>query len=358
MVNKEDVQKAIEFVKSLETKGATRENAILLLETTKKVIQQMGDLNLPITPDKFEIWFYTFLVLFLKGKFNPKEEEILNTYVIVFHEIKGKPKVITEVEKQLIKREVDETLNITSLLIKDTIETVERYNRRLIEKESAILTIKTIEDINLSIKNLIEEIKLLQQTNRELKEELNKSLRKIEVLKEKIKALSEKDYKDPLTNLFSRAKLEPVIDNLIKKSPFLPFCLAIIDIDDFRKLNDFYGHKTGDELLKKVAEVLIGETRTNDYGFRYGGEEFAIIISEVNLKEAIVVCERIRRRISEIKIPTEKGVARTTVSIGIAEAKIEDTAKEIIERADKSLHIAKLDGKNCIRTEIDLLSRQ
>ena len=362
IIDKSDLIRAMEFVQEVEKQVTSKDKALILAEATKKALNQLSQLNIPITPSRFKVWFFAFLILILKGVFNPSEDDILKAYLLTFNEMKGKKDFSPlEIEKSIISKEAEETLDMSRMALQEAISIVEKHIKQLAERESSLNVIKTMEELSKTIELLTQEIRALQKTNMELKEELNKSVRKMEVLKERLKALQEKSQKDPLTNLLNRAKFEILLEKYLKdlkNGKIKVFSIAMLDIDNFKKLNDLFGHMVGDEFLRRCAGVMIGELRSNDLAFRYGGEEFAIIISEARLKEAIVVCERLRRKIEEIRITTEMGVAKTTVSIGIAEAKNDDTVRSIVDRADKALYLAKRDGKNCIRTEEDVRLRK
>ncbi len=362
ILDRSDLIKAMDFVREAERQVASKDKALVLAEATKRALNQLSQLNIVITPDRFAIWFYAFLILILKGIFNPSEDEILKAYLLTFNEMKGKKDFRPiEIEKSIISKETEETLDVSKMALQEAIGVIEKYTKQLAERENSLNVIKTMEELNKTIELLTQEIKILQKTNMELKEELNKSIRKMEVLKERLRDLQEKSQKDPLTSLLNRAKFEIILEKHLKdlkNNKVKTFSIAMLDIDNFKKLNDVFGHPVGDEFLKRCVGTIIGELRSSDLAFRYGGEEFAIIISEAELKEAIVVCERLRRKIEEIKVPTEMGVAKTTVSIGIAEAKRDDTTKSIVDRADKALYLAKRDGKNCIRTEEDVKLRK
>ncbi len=122
----------------------------------------------------------------------------------------------------------------------------------------------------------------------------------------------------------------------------------MFDIDDFKGVNDKYGHQTGDEVLVKVADEVKKCMSKGDIIGRYGGEEFIILLPNVNCEAAINLGERIRKNIEEARILGDK--RKVTVSIGIAMSSYESlNNEEIIRRADQALYKAKRDGKNrCI----------
>ena len=128
-------------------------------------------------------------------------------------------------------------------------------------------------------------------------------------------------------------------------------CLVMIDIDDFKRVNDSFGHLCGDEVIRNISRILREAVRGKDTLGRYGGEEFAIVLPETTLEAAHVVAERIRTSV-EATVLEGKNRVRATVSLGLASATPEmKHYGEWIERADRSLYRAKLAGRN--RTIVD-----
>ena len=134
------------------------------------------------------------------------------------------------------------------------------------------------------------------------------------------------------------------------------FSLLVIDIDDFKKFNDSYGHQIGDVVLVKVAETIKNSIRKNDFPSRYGGDEFFIILPETKIKGALVLAERIRSKVvalsSEIKQDSGLPISPISISAGVGEFKTKyKDYKEFIQVVDALLYKAKERGKNCIVTE-------
>ncbi len=154
---------------------------------------------------------------------------------------------------------------------------------------------------------------------------------------------------DALTGLYNKRFILTELESQMKiaKRNQRKLSLMIIDIDDFKKLNDTYGHIAGDEFLKKTAFHLNRSLREQDSAGRFGGEEFIILLPETDIEGAAMLAERIRNAIFDTEIIFEKKQIKTTISIGLSEYENE-TASELINIADKELYKAKVAGKNRI----------
>ncbi len=157
---------------------------------------------------------------------------------------------------------------------------------------------------------------------------------------------------DGLTKLFIRRHFDYLLDSEIKRSARYkhPISLLMMDIDNFKSINDTYGHQMGDEMLKKIANVIKTTIRKIDLPCRYGGEEFTLILPETHKKHAKKISERLRKNISEIVVKTEAGKEISpTISIGISNYPLDSHGRdELLGCADKALYFAKKMGKNCV----------
>ncbi|MEP0813056.1 MAG: diguanylate cyclase [bacterium] len=125
------------------------------------------------------------------------------------------------------------------------------------------------------------------------------------------------------------------------------FALLLVDVDHFKLVNDELGHLTGDEVLRQVAKVLLGRTRQTDFVCRYGGEEFAIILHNLDKRSARERAERLRKAVeAEVRAGSDSGARAVTISIGIAHYEPGMSQDKIIELADKGLYLAKERGRN------------
>ncbi len=159
--------------------------------------------------------------------------------------------------------------------------------------------------------------------------------------------LRKKAFTDPLTGLYNRARMEEVF--LFEHQKFLqyntPFSIALIDLDDFKDVNDTFGHTVGDRYLKMISKHMMAFFKQQGIIGRWGGEEFLIMLPGLSLNEAKALVERFQTSFRDIDCPT---IGERTASFGLASIDTDDTLSSLVSRADEALLLAKLKGKNRI----------
>lgn len=152
---------------------------------------------------------------------------------------------------------------------------------------------------------------------------------------------------DALTGLYNRRHFNAELEREFMRSKRYGgnLCIAIIDIDFFKKINDTYGHLCGDYVLKEVAYLILENFRKTDMVFRYGGEEFVVIMTETSLENSLIPLERLRKTIEDNNFMYKGKKITVTVSIGV-ETNQTDTTDEFLNNADKALYKAKQNGRN------------
>ncbi|GEM_PF-2227074 len=176
----------------------------------------------------------------------------------------------------------------------------------------------------------------------------------IEKLSKEVELFSVKAYIDSLTGVYNRRALEETAPDLIAKYQSLkkPLSVMMVDFDNFKVINDTYGHQVGDYVLRESAEIISSTLRETDLVFRYGGEEFLVLLPGTPLKGALRAGENVRRKVENHTFSIGDFSFSLTVSVGVTEVGEGDRdLGEIINRADRALYIAKKTGKNRVYAE-------
>lgn len=199
-------------------------------------------------------------------------------------------------------------------------------------------------------KNLIDSSSLLsrfQEVQDHMNSEVTKANETISSLLLRINDLERKSNTDPLTKVLNRKAMDDYLLSVCSHTPLSEnFHLMMIDIDDFKEINDSFGHLAGDKVLIFLSSIFKKTVREGDKIFRYGGEEFVIVVNRTDTKGSVMVAERILELVRQNKLLFKSKQMSITLSIGITHCVQNDAPENIIERADKALYRAKSLGKN------------
>ncbi|MDR2891698.1 MAG: diguanylate cyclase [Deltaproteobacteria bacterium] len=184
--------------------------------------------------------------------------------------------------------------------------------------------------------------------------DINKQSDSVRELRDKLRtvtseknAVAKQSKIDSLTQLYSRRTFDETLQSLAFSGNI--FSCIMFDIDHFKRVNDSFGHAEGDAVLKKVASSLKKTSRKPDNAYRYGGEEFAVLLPGTNLADAVIVAERIRCHVCEnVFLPDGQ---QMTISAGCSEYRPGESGMSVVVRADKALYAAKNSGRNRVCTE-------
>ncbi len=209
-----------------------------------------------------------------------------------------------------------------------------------------------VDDMIVETRNLVKSGKRLQNRMKISSEDLKQLHQDLETSQQEART-------DALTSLLNRRGLEKrfELERIRAKQNESAFSILMIDIDHFKAVNDRFGHLVGDSLLKGLSKLFESHLRKKDIACRYGGEEFLILLPETEIDGAKAVGEKIKNTLGkkEWKLKeTGESMGMVSVSMGIAQYKINEPEKKLIQRADEALFLAKNNGRNEIKTEQDL----
>lgn len=200
------------------------------------------------------------------------------------------------------------------------------------------------------------ELSMAEQFDRQLRR-LSKivaiSDRYQEVLRDQNQAVIDASYRDALTELLNRRglseRLRERCDMAVRDAR--SFCVAMLDVDHFKQVNDMHGHQTGDRALAALARVMSNALPVHDFCGRWGGEEFVIALETTELAVARVTLERLLAAIRDMRIPVGEASLSLTVSVGVAQHKPGEALALTLNRADIALYDAKQAGRNSLGIE-------
>ena len=212
------------------------------------------------------------------------------------------------------------------------------------------------------LKTLIDHVvgatKAMEARSKTLELQLQTSSREVNELRDRLESVRKESLTDQLTGIANRkafdTELQESIDRAIETGE--PLSLVMCDIDHFKSFNDTWGHQTGDQVLRLVANCLSENVKGRDTAARYGGEEFAVILPQTELRGAVNLANQIRIKVESkklVKKSTGDILGVITISAGVTQYDLHEGAAEFLRRADGCLYAAKHAGRNCVIAETD-----
>jgi diguanylate cyclase len=279
-----------------------------------------------ITPELTGAWFQEHVVYRGQGLVQSVKADLLNVLQEVFGDLSAAGNDVTMFGKSMAR-------------FSERIETVE-------DKET----------FQETLKDLMMEVRHIENTSSLLEKRLKHANNQVEKLQEKLKEVEQHATIDPLTNLYNRRAFERQLiqqmDHASKRAGDL--ALAIIDIDHFKRVNDTYGHLTGDDLLRIIAKTLKDFVKGKDIVCRYGGEEFVVLLPDTPLVGAVTVAEKIRKHFAQMswkQKSTGVSMGKVTLSAGVACFRPGENMESFVQRADVALYHSKKTGRNRVTAE-------
>lgn len=204
-------------------------------------------------------------------------------------------------------------------------------------------------EMEKTLVSLLEETRAVDHLTRRFTQEIDSAKQEIESLKQQLKDTEKSVFVDSLTKIGNRRSFDrTLVGAMVKTNAELS--LLLIDLDNFKKCNDTYGHLTGDRVLAGVGQLLESHKSENIHVSRYGGEEFAVIVRQKTREQVHDLAEMIRTQVMKIQIKQQgRYIGNISTSIGIAERKPGESRESLIHRADQALYSAKQNGRNQVK---------
>ncbi len=235
------------------------------------------------------------------------------------------------------------------------------YHDKIGSYSEQIQQVDNIESLNKLLAELMQDTRKMQASTLSsrseflaVRAEVDAAQGRIMQLESELSDMSEKVQEDHLTGTLNRRGLETAFEREAARVVWqqTSLCLAVLDIDDFKKLNDTYGHTVGDDALVYLVEAIKNATRSEDVVARFGGEEFIILLPDTELDLAVSILTRIKRNLTKKFFLYENKRLLITFSAGVAKYRIGETKDELVKRADSVMYQAKNHGKNQVFSEV------
>ncbi len=302
-------------------------------DTGEKAFKRLEELNIPPYPKYYQDSFKDFL--------KNKDEAI----------------VCLEKNSYLINAMPDNNeINITDKCYKIAKDSISEFNKT--NENIKKISTKSSVDLNQLAKEVenFDNTKILESFNdfhKTLQNTLKEADDTIIKLQEEILKLEKESNIDPLTKVFNKRALIKDLGNILRcgLNKKLDLTVIMFDLDDFKKVNDTYGHIAGDKTLIYLGKMLKNSLRNEIKTYRFGGEEFLILLNRISLEEAKKIGNRILETMRKSKLLYKNNTIQITLSGGITSHKEGDTLDSIIERVDLALYKAKNSGKDKIEVE-------
>jgi diguanylate cyclase len=323
---------------------------------------QIKALSQPAEPRNYEIWYHYATgynpslnktineLLARKGNLTPADiDDIYNAFL--------SPARLGDRVDSLGDKVVEEIEQVMAMIDAAT-GAASNYTESLADATQRLGSAQDRDGLRTIVESLVQTTKEIQRSNHALELRLKASKQEINELQENLEAVRHESLTDPLTSLANRKYLDQSLSKHLAEAAVRNDALSLmmIDIDSFKSFNDSFGHLTGDQVLRLVAQCVKQNVKGQDIAARYGGEEFAVVLPHTALRQALTVGDHIRRAVMAkdlIKRSTGESLGRVTISVGIATHHRGDTAQTLIERADACLYAAKRTGRNKVICEAD-----
>ena len=305
----------------------------------KQTLHHMVEHRIPMMPETYSRHFYRFL----SDTDNDSREIIENQQEFDLEEsVSHQEQVMT-------------VMNDFAELIDNLDRATGKHNHKLDNHLLKLKTSQTHADLTQLKREISQELELVIENNNQIRENIQGTQDTIRELQKKMEEVADMATIDELTGLYNRrALLSRLLEELNRAERYGHyFSILLLDIDDFKQVNDTYGHQVGDAILHGFGEFLRHSLRDSDFPARFGGEEFICFLPATDSKQAVSVGEKIRSFLAQNSLCSKKsGLSlRITVSIGVSSFISGDSLDSLIKRADDALYQAKHQGKNRIVTD-------
>ncbi|ROV59648.1 GGDEF domain-containing protein [Vibrio ponticus] len=320
----------------------------------KKAVPLMMKNHVAATPANYALW-YTYVDNSMP-QLNQELENVIESFGICPPSEGGKlyskhiaPKA--EVKLSDLRANIEILLSELTTSMNDTLSDTSQFSAMIDKSFDNLERVETesmsLDEVMVVIRQLVSESKGIRHSTSFLTNQLSSASEEINRLKSQLVEVQKDALFDSMSGLYNRRSFDTDIQTLCQSEQH--FCLILADIDHFKNYNDKYGHLFGDAIIRGLARRLQSSCRDGATAYRFGGEEFAIVVPNKNIRVVRQFADSLRRAVEKLSIKDRrsgKQVGNITASFGVTEFQPNDTAESLIERTDQLLYEAKQLGRN------------
>ncbi|HHH38370.1 MAG TPA: diguanylate cyclase [Sedimenticola sp.] len=322
-------------------------------EKFRLAVPLMTKQGIPPTPKNYAVWFR--YVSGENGALNERIDQL----------IADKTRFTDEINEQLfdeflsecnlsqleqIRHNIQDALRETATVLTDTGSDAARYGETLEKFGASCSSAESIRDVYGLLTEVLQETRKIKHSFERVTEDFQQKSNEMNELRAELEQVRKQASRDSLTGLTNRATFFDLLkDKVNQQDDNSLFCLVMMDIDHFKRVNDTFGHLVGDKVIRFVAETLKMSIKGQDTAARFGGEEFVLLLPDTGLDGALALCNNIRERIAETKLVrtgTRESLGQITISAGVAQYRRGEDQMDLIQRADDALYKSKKGGRN------------
>ena len=325
--------------------------------------EQMVQLEIAPTPENFTVWFHYYaedlpglrramdILISNRQEFTP---DVCADLYNRFFGLERQALILRQISTK-IETAVSDAIGVLDSANEDA----RSYGAVLGETAARLDNGASASLVREVVNRVISETRAMIDRSDLLEKQLSQSTAEIGDLRKQVESASREAMTDPLTGIGNRKMFDYQMKKAVQAAMEHggELALMMLDIDHFKRFNDNFGHQFGDMVLRLVARSLMEGVKASDHAVRYGGEEFAILMPDTQMPEALMVAEQLRRAVASktlIKKGTKETLGNVTMSIGVSAYRLGEPVTVFIERADAALYKAKQSGRNRVLSETDL----
>lgn len=324
----------------------------------RKAIDAAVHHRTPPLPDAYEVWF----------SYVREDNPELNDYLDELYDQEGglTPELIAQIRDRFFASEpLSAGISVISAEMERTLESMisrlsrgaadgEEFGDELNKISIALAEAGSAADADRILRHMLELSADQARKAHELGEALNEARTEVTALRQNLVDLRQDAMVDHLTKLYNRRYFDAKLAEhlALSRKTRAPLSFAILDIDHFKLLNDTWGHAAGDEVLRKLAEVIRENLLELDIPARLGGEEFVVIMPNTSIRRAVSLAEKLRKKFETLRVHDRSSgatIENVTASIGVTALREDDSAESLVGRADELLYKAKNGGRNTVK---------